>query len=366
MKNNRLGYVAIEAVITGALILSVGFFALLSLSGHGTAASSKAMAKLDGTGVFESSGTITQPSAEIEYDANGYDKTLNIKTADINPLSDFEFEDMGSSYRIINYLNMSRMDVIVPSKYSDGKPITGIGAMSSNATMEGKSLTSVVLPNTITEIYSFAFAYSELKGISIPDSVTYLGDNAFQLNQSLTSVTLSKNLTSIPMNAFDGSPLTALSLPNGITEIGEYAFQYNNAPTIVIPATVQRIGQNAFKYNDKITSLTLNEGLTSIGVEAFAYNTITSLIIPSTVVEIGKGAFSMSGLTSIEFKGNVPTVIDPNGQYDGQEDIPGIIENGVFGFCNLGAHSIKVPVGQLAVYQANTASFGVSMDAFYE
>jgi len=125
-KNKNIGYVSIELVITAALIFAVGFFALMNFGVLGNDSMSKGMAKLDETGVFASGGT-PAPS-ESAYDLNGYDKSLNIKTADINPSTDFEFYllGMGDGYGISNYINETDKDVIIPKMYN-GLQVVEIG-----------------------------------------------------------------------------------------------------------------------------------------------------------------------------------------------------------------------------------------------
>lgn len=79
-----------------------------------------------------------------------------------------------------------------------------------------------------------------------------------------------------------------------VTKIEANAF-YNQTDLgkVVIPASVQEIGDSAFAYCDSIGTINLNEGLTKIGNYAFnqiAYN-LTDIEIPNTVTHIGNYAF---------------------------------------------------------------------------
>ena len=66
---------------------------------------------------------------------------------------------------------------------------------------------------------------SSLTSITIPNSVTSIGDFAFYLCSSLTSVTIPNSVTSIKDNTFSGcSSLTSVTIPNSVTWIGDAAF----------------------------------------------------------------------------------------------------------------------------------------------
>ena len=67
---------------------------------------------------------------------------------------------------------------------------------------------------------------SGLTSVTLPASLTSLGDYAFQGCTGLTSVTLPEGLTSIASRMFyNCSGLTSVTLPAGLTSIGDYAFR---------------------------------------------------------------------------------------------------------------------------------------------
>ena len=68
---------------------------------------------------------------------------------------------------------------------------------------------------------------SSLTSVTIPDSVTEIGNYAFSGCGNLTSVTIGSNVTSIGSWAFNGcSSLTSVVIPDGVTTIEYYVF-YN-------------------------------------------------------------------------------------------------------------------------------------------
>ena len=80
------------------------------------------------------------------------------------------------------------------------------------------------------------------------------------------------DIASIGSNAFGGcySRLTSVTIPNSVTSIGNYAF-YDciGLTSITIPSGVTSIGDSAFESCSSLTSVTIGDGVTSIGDYAF-------------------------------------------------------------------------------------------------
>ncbi len=215
-------------------------------------------------------------------------------------------------------------------KYSSLTSVTipnSVTSIGSYAFESCYSLTSVTIPNSVTSIGSYAFesCYS-LTSVNIPNSVTSIGDGAFQGCHGLTSVTIS-DITAWLSISFAGSesnPLCYayhlflngeevkdLTIPNSVTSIGDYAFQWCSSLTsVTIPNSVTSIGNSAFYYCSNLTSVTIPNSVTSIGNSAFYYcSNLTSVTIPSSVTSIGGYAFQRcSSLTSVTIGNSVTTI----------------------------------------------------------
>ena len=205
------------------------------------------------------------------------------------------------------------------------------------------SLTSIVIPESVTEITCGAFeGCKSLKSVNIPDGITSIGYGAFYDCTSLTSITIPAGVTSIGEWAFEScTSLTSITIPDGVTSIGEVAFKgCTSLTSITIPDSVTSIGICAFEntayYNNSsnwdngilyignhlieakdnisgnveirqstktiadyafcncnsLTSVTIGENVKSIGIHAFFNcHSLKSVKLSDTTTEIGKEAF---------------------------------------------------------------------------
>jgi hypothetical protein len=119
-----------------------------------------------------------------------------------------------------------------------------------------------------------------LTSVTLPDSITEMGAYVFQ-NSGISNIVLSQNLTLIPESAFEGCA---------------------NLVEVDIPVTVEAIFDNAFKDCASLVEAPLKEGLESIGADAFGNCVnLVAANIPASVMHLGGNPFSnCSGLTSFE------------------------------------------------------------------
>jgi hypothetical protein len=163
------------------------------------------------------------------------------------------------------------------------------------------SVRNLVIPATlyglkVTTIGNRAFEDQGLTSVVIPDSVTEIEDGVFNID----------NIWVYSYGAFVGNKLESVTLGKGLKKIGSFAFGGNKElKEVVIPDSVTVIEVAAF-YNCGITKVTFGNGLKKIEKSAFASNKeLKEVVIPDSVTEIAGGAFKDCGITKLTLGKNV-------------------------------------------------------------
>jgi hypothetical protein len=182
------------------------------------------------------------------------------------------------------------------------------------------SVTSITIPNSVTSIGNYAFyGCTSLTSVTIPNSVTSIGNYAFYGCSSLPSLTIPNSETSISFGAF----ISCTSLPisddfryvikgdtiylaayTGVGSVVHIPNTINSLPVkeigsissstitiLIIPENVIKIGDRAFSGCPALVSVQLSEGLRYIGEGAFEYNGIIEITLPESLEYIGPRNF---------------------------------------------------------------------------
>jgi hypothetical protein len=167
-----------------------------------------------------------------------------------NMVSDFEYTENEGKITITGYIGKSK-DVVIPKKINN-LSVTAIGNRAFIGLDEdidqpkNNQLSSVYIPDGVTEIGHLAFYGNELSSAIIPDTVTIIGDGAFSLNK-LTSIAIPKSVTSIGGGAFASNQLTSVTIPKSVTSIGMYAFINNQLTSVNIPKSIKEFTNAQFR-----------------------------------------------------------------------------------------------------------------------
>ena len=136
----------------------------------------------------------------------------------------------------------------------------GTKGIAGGAFKETHGFTSVIIPNSVTNIGDEAFyGCFDLTSITIPNSVTDIGRCAFSGCVHLSSVTLGNSVTKIEEGVFHQCErLKSINIPNSVTTIGEKAFYgCKRLASVTIPESVTTIGKYAFRECTYLSSITI-------------------------------------------------------------------------------------------------------------
>ena len=303
-------------------------------------------------------------SANISFGRfdKSYGKTLDIWDRNNSPVrSVSHFEDdvlvpsctcdttgvFGSYFTPVNsrYFNAGRANVVNMPVYKYSLDEDG------NATITGYSgsVSALAIPQTIdghkvVAIGEGAFKGTCLVNVTIPDTVTVIGDSAFENCDNLKNVKISENLKKLGMMAFGNcDALTEIEIPKNITTVAYNEFYNpvrgpftgsNSLQTVVfeegmtwlpgyilagcsgfttvkIPETVTEIGKGAFRDCSRLESITIPDTVTMIGDSAFENcDNLKNVKISENLKKLGMMAFgNCDALTEVKIPKSITTVI---------------------------------------------------------
>ncbi len=222
-------------------------------------------------------------------------------------------------------------EVVIPEAV-DGVTVTELRATFRNNT----TITSITLPETLTNIGDYTFqGCTALATVNVPENVINIGKyafhncyllsskvvlkgvvtigfGAFHSCYTISNLELGENLKNIGQNAFFGcSGIKTLTIPSSVESIGESSFENCAGITeLTIGTGIKSIPYNAFRGCGSLVTVSLSDGLNSIGSFAFAYcSSLKTITIPDTVTAIGTGGFyHNSSLEAVDLSDGISTI----------------------------------------------------------
>jgi len=260
----------------------------------------------------------TASSTEQEISVGDYKYEYTINTED-GTATITKFLGPVDSEGNVDFTNHGPYDINIPSEL-DHHSVTGLGDYSFATEENGSPLYdihhhnihSVTIPESVTSIGQSAFeSCFSLDSLIIKDAATSIGASAFDGCSHLTTLSLGKNITTIGDYAFQGcSYLTNVTIPQSVTSIGRQAFYLTDLNTLTIKGPIKSMGYAAFAGCTNLTSLSLYDGIQTIGEGAFINSTsLEAVTIPQSVTSIGASAFvNCSNLSTITIPEKVTTI----------------------------------------------------------
>lgn len=131
----------------------------------------------------------------------------------------------------------------------------------------------VVIPDHLgaTILYDDLFkAHTEITSVVIPDTITNIGGFVFDGCINLKSITLPKNLNNMWQYALTRCGIETITIPGNVTSIVPFTFyQCRNLKTVILSEGTKKICSWAFKDCASLTEVYLPSSLTEISEKAF-------------------------------------------------------------------------------------------------
>ena len=203
------------------------------------------------------------------------------------------------------------------------------------------------------------FESIKFKSVVLGDSITSIADGMFYQCYSLKNITIPSNIIYIGNEAFYRTPLSEITLPNSVTNMGDRVFEdcwwLEN---ITLPNGLTSIGEAVFDDCSSLESIAIPDGVTSIGNSAFADCPLKNLSIPDSVINIGDYAFAGCAFASITIPNSVSTL--GTGAFSGCDSLTSIymekatpitLNRDILSASDYINTTLYVPSGSLGAYQ---------------
>lgn len=247
----------------------------------------------------------------------------------------------GGTATIIGMVGFDKETLVLPSYDSSGLPITSI---KKEAFERGdfSKVKHVVLPDYVAELPVACFSnFASLEKVTVGNGLMSFNAAAF-VNTPLQTIIIKDDNTRFEifdncLISRDGAEIILWwgdHIPDTVTTIGAYCFYGNEIKAIDIPASVDRIMNDAFYGCSELTevyipgnvnriddfafaccaslrSVTVGDGVEAIGESAFdGCSSLVSISLPESVTDIGEYAFSGTSLADIPSLGGAVHIAD--------------------------------------------------------
>ncbi|MBQ8409192.1 MAG: leucine-rich repeat domain-containing protein, partial [Clostridia bacterium] len=149
----------------------------------------------------------------------------------------------------------------------------GVQVIGSRAFALCEELSEIILPDSITKIREDAFLrtkYTTDISTYWTDDVLYIGNHLIKAKTRVLDYTVRPGTKIIADKAFESVGLQSISIPGSVTTIGECAFlQCSNLTTVTLSEGVSQIGMSAFYGCTNLTTIHIPNSVTVIEGNAF-------------------------------------------------------------------------------------------------
>lgn len=233
------------------------------------------------------------------------------------------------SLEILRCENICPATVTVPQRLTKtgNQDVTAIGGSAFNAD-SGTTLmtTKVNLPSTITYIGARAFEGSKLEKFVAPRDLYQIDWQAFAGSAKLKSVSLNSKLEIIQDRAFANlGSLTSLTIPDSVSYLGDGVLSWGVLKSLRLPSNLYDFKPSMVRGQSQLESITMGRPAAAVSVEGNAVYTqhgttlayvapqfAGTVRVPEGVTTVGNSALYGSAVTSVVLPASL-TTIEPLG-----------------------------------------------------
>lgn len=197
----------------------------------------------------------------------------------------------------VNWNCENNIEIYYNSAGYDRKGLAAYGHYTSSSSYGAinPNISNITFGEYVTSIPNYLCQYTKIKEITIPNTITSIGDWAFRGCSSLTSITIPNSVNSIGEYAFYVcKSLTSITIPNSITEIKQYTFSSCNAlNTITLGKNISSLENYAFYDCSSLYMVySKNPVPPTLGSNVFYGTKIGIIYVPTASVNVYKAAWS--------------------------------------------------------------------------
>lgn len=235
--------------------------------------------------ITQSNNTVTVP-ATVTNTKGTYNKTAYPVVA----IADNAFENQGELANVTLTNNITGLGVSAFKGCSKLESInlaeSSVTKLSENVFQNCTALSFTDIPTQITSIEKWALSNTACSNVTIPATITTMGDEVFKDCKSLEKVTFAEGFAlALPQMTFlNRGALKDVNLVGTMGSIGIRAFDgCGSLTTIYIPQGIERVGKQSFQNCNHLTNVTLPSTITQINEQAFkGCSTLAQIVVEAT------------------------------------------------------------------------------------
>ena len=210
-------------------------------------------------------------------------------------LNNFTIDSLNPNYTILNNILYSKnLDTLKcsPTGKDTVRVLEGVRVIDESAFCGLKRIKYVVLPEGVEYIEPGAFMSSNLRGITLSQTLKRIGLSAF----------------------YDCALLQSIEIPNSVTELGNLVFSGSGIKSAVMSDSVKVLPYGVFGGCASLKSYSGGNSVERIENSAFYYCTSlpSKIVFPPTLKVIEDEAFLLAPITEVEFTGIVDSIGEIN------------------------------------------------------